>query len=293
MEKTLLVLAAGMGSRFGGLKQIEPVGPNGEFIVDYSIYDAIRAGFTKVVFVIKEENLEIFESTVGKRVKNHIKVEYVFQKLEDIPCEVPKDRIKPWGTAHALYSAINNINEPFAIVNADDFYGYDAYRVLNEFLEKEDGAGLVGYHLEDTLSENGAVKRAIIFSNNHIVSDIVESSCQKDEKGILCSPLNGSEPFYYSNNERAGMSIYGFQPDFLKLVKNNLDEFVKNANLQKDEYLIPDVIADYINKGNNVTLLDTSAHWLGMTYREDLDSIKNEINNYIKEGIYPNNLWED
>ncbi len=293
MEKTLLVLAAGMGSRFGGLKQIEPVGPNGEFIVDYSIYDAIRAGFTKVVFVIKEENLEIFESTVGKRIKNHIKVEYAFQKMDDIPCEVPKDRVKPWGTGHAIYSAIKYINEPFAVVNADDFYGYDAYKVLNEFLEKSSGAGLVGYGIEDTLSKNGAVKRAIIFSENHIVTNIIESSCEKDDKGILCTPLNGSTPFYAKEDNKGGMSIYGFQPDFLNLVKENLNLFVKNANLEKDEYLMPDIIADYIKKGNKVELLDTTAKWLGMTYREDLDYIKKEINNYIKEGVYPNNLWED
>ncbi len=291
MEKTLLVLAAGMGSRFGGLKQIEPVGPNGEFIIDYSIYDAIKNGFTKVVFVIKEENLEVFENTVGKRIKNHIQVEYAFQKMEDIPCEVPKERIKPWGTAHAMYSAINYINEPFVVINADDFYGEDAYRVLSEFLEKGNGAGLVGYEIEDTLSKNGAVKRGIIFSDNHVVTNIIESSCEKKEKGIFCSPLNGSEPFYCTNKEKAGMSIYGFQPDFLKIIKNNLNEFVKNANLEKDEYLLPDVIADYIKKGNRVELLDTKAHWLGMTYREDLDSIKGEIANYIKDGKYPNNLW--
>ena len=293
MEKTLLVLAAGMGSRFGGLKQIEPVGPNGEFIVDYSIYDALRAGFTKVVFVIKEENLEIFENTVGKRIRNHIKVEYAFQKMTDIPCEVPKARIKPWGTAHAIYSAIKYIHEPFAVVNADDFYGADAYKVLNEFLEHESGAGLVGYELEDTLSKNGAVKRGVIFQNNYIVTDIVESSCEKDRKGILCTPLNGSEPFYATKNNKSGMSIYGFQPDFLELIKSGLDEFAKNANLEKDEYLLPDVISKYIKEGNNVKLLETSAHWLGMTYREDLEYIKNEIKNYLKEGVYPNNLWED
>jgi dTDP-glucose pyrophosphorylase len=293
MEKTLLVLAAGMGSRFGGLKQIEPVGPNGEFIIDYSIYDAIRAGFTKVVFVIKEENLEIFENTVGKRIKNHIKVEYAFQKMDDIPCEVPKDRVKPWGTGHAIYSAINYIQEPFAVVNADDFYGADAYRVLNEFLEKSSGAGLVGYGLRDTLSKNGAVKRAIIFAKNNIVTDIIESSCEEDDKGILCTPLNGSKPFYAKDDNKGGMSIYGFQPDFLKLVKEDLNEFFKTANLEKDEYLLPDIIADYINKGNQVTLLSTTARWLGMTYREDLDYIKNEIKKYIEEGVYPNNLWED
>ena len=293
MEKTLLVLAAGMGSRFGGLKQIEPVGPNGEFIIDYSIYDAIRSGFTKVVFVIKEENLEIFENTVGKRIKNHIKVEYAFQKMDDIPCEVPEGRIKPWGTGHAIYSAINYINEPFAVVNADDFYGYDAYKVLNEFLDKASGAGLVGYELEDTLSKNGAVKRGIIFHNNHNVTDIIESSCEMDDKGILCTPLNGSTPFYANKENKAGMSIYGFQPDFLKLVKSELNEFVKTANLEKDEYLMPDIIDKYIKMGNKVELLSTTAHWIGMTYKEDLDYIKNEINDYIKEGVYPNNLWED
>ena len=148
-------------------------------------------------------------------------------------------------------------------------------------------------YLEDTLSSNGAVKRAIIFSEDHVVTNIVESSCEDDGKGILCSPLNGSEPFYYTDKERAGMSIYGFHPDFLELIKNNLNEFVKSANLEKDEYLLPDVIADYIKKGHQVTLLDTTAHWLGMTYREDLDNIKNEIKKYIEKGVYPNNLWED
>ena len=293
MKKTLLVLAAGMGSRFGGLKQIEPVGPNGEFIVDYSVYDAIKAGFDKVVFVIKEENLELFEKTIGQRLKNHIKVEYAFQRIEDIPVSLDFERIKPWGTAHAMYSAIGNLHEPFAVINADDFYGRNAYQVLSEFLEKKEGVGLVGYHLEEVLSQNGAVKRAIIFSKDYQVTDIVESSCLSSEKGILCTPLSGKTPFYASKDNRAGMSIYGFNLDFLKLIKDDLNDFCKNANLEKDEYLLPDVIGHYISDGGKVTLLDTSSKWLGMTYREDLDYIKKEIEKYIKGGIYPKDLWRD
>ena len=161
----LLIMAAGMGSRFGGLKQIEPMGPNGEFIIDYSIYDAVKEGFSKVVFIIKEENYEIFKETIGKRVEPHIDVDYVFQKMEDIPdfVNIPKTRVKPWGTAQAIYAARNNITEDFLVINADDFYGRDAFKVAKEFLEskKDNKYATIGYKAANTMTENGSFKRGL------------------------------------------------------------------------------------------------------------------------------------
>ena len=171
---TLLILAAGMGSRFGGLKQIEPMGPNDEFIIDYSVYDALKAGFTKIIFLIKEENYEVFKETIGKRVEPHIKVEYCFQKNDNIPegYEIPKERIKPLGTAHAILCCREKINEPFAIINADDFYGRDAYFKASEFLKqsyenKEDKYGMIGYLIKNTITEYGAVKRGVCQVENN------------------------------------------------------------------------------------------------------------------------------
>lgn len=185
---TLLIMAAGMGSRFGGLKQIEPFGPNGEFIIDYSIYDAIKAGFNKIVFIIKKENLDIFKETIGKRIEQHVKVEYVFQELNDLPkgFSKPKDRIKPWGTGHAILAAKNVIHEPFAVINSDDFYGYDAYVKLIDYLKnipKSDKNQylLVSYLVRETLSENGAVKRGICKIDNNKLVDITESNIKVEK----------------------------------------------------------------------------------------------------------------
>ena len=176
-EKTLVILAAGMGSRFGGMKQIEPVGPNGEFIIDYSIYSAIRYGFNKIVFIIKEENYDVFKETIGSRIEDKIKVEYAFQKLEDIPegFTVPEGRKKPWGTAHAVYAVRDFINGNFGVITADDFYGDDAFKVLSDNLDTNDYI-IPGYKLGDTLSVNGAVKRGVILHDNGIVKSIVECS---------------------------------------------------------------------------------------------------------------------
>ena len=184
-EKTLLIMAAGMGSRFGGLKQIEPVGPSGEFIIDYSIYDAIKAGFNKVVFVIKKENEELFKETVGNRVSRHIKVEYAFQDMDDLPegYKRPVDREKPWGTSHAILSAKNLINDNFAIINADDFYGRDAYYVMSSFLDNDYSDNIycvVGYLIKNTLSSVGSVKRGVCKESNGYLTELIESSVEKN-----------------------------------------------------------------------------------------------------------------
>ena len=163
---TLVIMAAGMGSRFGGLKQVEPVGPNGEFILDYSVYDAIKTGYTKVVFIIKEENYDLFRKTVGKRIEDKIDVEYAFQKLEDVPSfvSIPKERVKPWGTSHAILSAKNFVNEPFTVINADDFYGFEPYKKLSNFFKEnknDDEYAMIGYRASNTMSKNGSVKRGV------------------------------------------------------------------------------------------------------------------------------------
>ena len=174
-EKTLVILAAGQGSRFGGMKQVEPVGPNGEFIMDYSIYSAKKYGFNKVVLIIREEYLELFKNSIGKRLEGIIEVNYAFQKLDDIPSgfEVPKDRVKPWGTAHAIYAARNFIKGSFGVITADDFYGDDAFRALSKSLDDEDSYSIVGYPISSTLSLNGAVKRGVILEHNQIVDEII------------------------------------------------------------------------------------------------------------------------
>ena len=296
---TLLILAAGMGSRFGGLKQIEPFGPNGEFIIDYSIYDAIKAGFNKVVFIIKEENYEIFKETIGKRVEDKIKVEYAFQKLEDLPegYTCPSDRVKPWGTAHAILAAKNNINEPFAIINADDFYGYDAYSVISKFLKEEKNEevyGLVGYQVKNTLTENGSVKRGVCKLNNGYLDEIIESSVIEENGIITASPLDGSNSFEVSQDASVSMNMLGFTPNIFTYIENNFSKFLDDNkdNILKCEYLIPDILTQATKENYAKTkVLPTIAKWEGVTYKEDKESVVKAIQKLIDEGVYPYNLW--
>ena len=195
----LLIMAAGMGSRFGGLKQITPMGPNEEFIIDYSIFDALRAGFSKVVFIIKEENYEIFKETIGSRVEKHIPVDYAFQKIDNVPdfVKIPADRVKPWGTAHAIYCAKDKITEPFLVINADDFYGKDAYYVAQKFLEtsKENEYATIAYKVKNTITDNGGVKRGVITTIDNTLKSIIESVITKENNQIIAQPL-GQEQKY-------------------------------------------------------------------------------------------------
>lgn len=291
-DLTLLILAAGMGSRFGGLKQIEPVGPNNEFIIDYSIYDAIKAGFTKVVFIIKEENYDIFRETIGKRIEEKIKVEYVFQKNElPEPFKFPKTRTKPFGTAHAILSAKSKINEPFVVINSDDFYGREAYYTISDYLKKnEDTYALVGYKVKNTLTENGSVKRGICKLNDEYLDDLIESSVIKENDVITATPLNGTKPFIINEDTLVSMNMIGFLPNIFNYLEKNLLEFLETSkDLENCEYLIPDVL----NKINIKTkVLTTNAKWEGVTYKEDKEQVINAINELIKNNEYPSNLWK-
>jgi len=298
MNKTLLIMAAGMGSRFGGLKQLEPVGPNDEFIIDYSVYDAIKFGFNKIVFIIKKENYDIFRETIGKRIEDKIKVEYVFQELDNLPegYSVPKNRVKPWGTGHAILCARNVINEPFAIINADDFYGNDAYRVISEFMEKSESneIAIVGYDVINTLTENGSVKRGVCVSENGYLTNINESVIEMKDGIIEATSLVDGKSFAIDKDTKVSMNMMAFSPVVFPYLEKKFVEFLENnrENIEKCEYLIPTVLSEGINeKFCNVFLVSTTAKWAGVTYREDKISVVNYINSLIENGYYPNKLW--
>lgn len=298
MQKTLLVMAAGMGSRFGGLKQIEPMGPNGEFLIDYSVYDAKLAGFTKIVFIIKEENYDIFKETIGKRVEPYIETEYVFQDDSNLK-EKYKDlqtRVKPLGTGHAILCAKDKVKTPFAIINADDFYGRDAYVVASKYLDKIDDKhyAVVGYKVGKTLSPNGAAKRGICKEENGKLKDLIESSVEKINDKIIAKPLDGDTEFTVEDDSLVSMNMLLFTPKIFDYLEEKLTKFLEiNKNdLSKCEFLIPDVVKDAIKEDRvKVDLLSTNAIWHGVTYKEDKEEVVKAINELIKEKVYPNKLW--
>lgn len=298
MQKTLLVMAAGMGSRFGGLKQIEPMGPNGEFLIDYSVYDAKLAGFTKIVFIIKEENYDIFKETIGKRVEPYIETEYVFQDDSNLK-EKYKDlqtRVKPLGTGHAILCAKDKVKTPFAIINADDFYGRDAYVVASKYLDKIDDKhyAVVGYKVGKTLSPNGAAKRGICKEENGKLKDLIESSVEKIDDKIIAKPLDGETEFIVEDDSLVSMNMLLFTPKIFDYLEEKLIKFLEtNKNdLSKCEFLIPDVVKDAIKEDRiEVDLLSTNAIWHGVTYKEDKEEVVKAIDELIKEKVYPNKLW--
>ena len=298
MQKTLLVMAAGMGSRFGGLKQIEPMGPNGEFLIDYSVYDAKLAGFTKIVFIIKEENYDIFKETIGKRVEPYIETEYVFQDDSNLK-EKYKDlqtRVKPLGTGHAILCAKDKVKTPFAIINADDFYGRDAYVVASKYLDKIDDKhyAVVGYKVGKTLSPNGAAKRGICKEENGKLKDLIESSVEKVDDKIIAKPLDGETEFIVEDDSLVSMNLLLFTPKIFDYLEEKLIKFLEtNKNdLSKCEFLIPDAVKDAIKEDRiEVDLLSTNAIWHGVTYKEDKEEVVKAIDELIKEKVYPNKLW--
>lgn len=296
---TLVIMAAGMGSRFGGLKQIEPVNENKEFIIDYSIYDAIKAGFTKIVFIIKRENYDIFRDTVGKRVEKHIKVEYVFQELTNVPngYKVPEDRVKPLGTAHAILCCKDVVKENFAIINADDFYGRDAFMVMSKFLKEnndETKYAMAGYKVINTLTENGSVKRGVCEVENNYLTKLTEASIEEVDGKVIASPLDGSESFEISKDAPVSMNMFGFTKKLFDHLDEKFITFLdKNINDIKSEYLIPDVVFELIKENKaSVEVLKTTAVWQGITYKEDKEALVNGLKELTIKGEYPSKLWD-
>lgn len=300
-DLTLVIMAAGMGSRFGGLKQIEPLGPNNEFIIDYSIYDAKKAGFNKVVFIIKEENYEIFKETIGKRVEPHIKTEYVFQTTEILKEEYQKllkDRVKPLGTAHAILCAKDKVQGQFAVINADDFYGKDAYEKAVTYLNnsKPGEYGIVAYRLGNTLTPNGSAKRGVCEVNDeNTLLKLTESKVILKEDQAEVEPLDGSGKFLTSKDTIASMNFLLFDQSLFELLEEKINDFLEdNKNdLSTCEFLIPAVLNDYVEeKRGNVKIIETSAVWYGVTYKEDKQMVVDALQNLTNENIYPQNLWK-
>ena len=300
---TLVIMAAGMGSRFGGLKQIEPIDEYGNFIIDYSIYDAIKEGFTKVVFIIKKDNYDIFRETVGKRVEKYIEVEYVFQELDKLPSgyTVPEGRVKPWGTGHAILCCKDAVDENFAIINSDDFYGRDAFRVIGEFLRNNNDNdevseyAMAGYKVKNTLTDNGAVKRGVCQVEDGYLTKLIESSIDRVDGKLVASPLEGGEDFIVSEDDTVSMNMFGFTPKIFDYLEERFPSFLDEHkdNMDKCEYLIPTLVFEEIDKCMaRVRVLKTDAVWQGITYREDKDKVVNEIRMLVLNGEYPEGLWK-
>ena len=290
----LVILAAGMGSRFGGLKQLEPIDNNGNFIIDYSIYDAIKHGFDKIVFAIKEGTLELFRDTIGKRIESKIAVEYVCETGLDIN----PNRQKPWGTGYAIFNCKENVKENFAIINADDFYGEDAFRAISNFLKNTDpnstNFGLVGYEVINTLSEHGISKRGICSKKDGKLTNLVESQVEIRDGKTYATPLNLDEWHEIEPNTTVSMNMLAFTPKIFDYLTEDFPKFLEENknNLDKCEYLIPEVLGNMV-KNNLATcnVIETSAVWQGVTYKEDKEKVVNEIQKLVDAGVYPQNLW--
>ena len=297
---TLVIMAAGMGSRFGGLKQIEPIDEYGNFIIDYSIYDAIKVGFKKVVFIIKRENYDIFRETVGKRVEKYIDTEYVFQELDALPSgyRVPEGREKPWGTGHAILCAKDKVDENFAIINSDDFYGRDAFKVIYEFLANNhdlDKYAMAGSKVVNTLTENGTVKRGVCQVKDGYLTRLIESTIDRKDGKLVAIPLEGGKEFTVLESDLVSMNMFGFTPKLFEALEEGFPKFLdshKDDNL-KCEYLIPTIVFEEIEKGNvTVRVLDTDAVWQGITYKEDKEKVVRELKKLVDSGEYPEGLWK-
>ncbi len=293
----LVVLAAGMGSRFGGLKQIQPIDEDKNFIIDYSIYDAVNAGFDKVIFIIKEENLEDFKSTIGNRLAKIVKVEYAFQKIDNVPVgtKIPEGRVKPWGTAQAIYCAKDLVSDRFAIINADDFYGKESFNILAEFLKnnKDDEFINIGYFVKNTISEKGAVKRGVLSARCGKVKNLTESHVEMRDGKIMAAPLGTDDWKEIEPNTPVSMNMFGFTKKLIDRLEKEMVDFFAQDNLEKAEFLIPSVVNDMIvDKEVKVSLKPTPEKWYGITYKEDLDEFVAAIESMRKNGAYPMHLYK-
>lgn len=292
---TLVILAAGMGSRFGGLKQIEPVDDNGCFIIDYSAYDAIRAGFDKIVFVIKEENYEIFKNTVGSRVSKLCKVEYAFQNNDNLKpyVEIPSTRIKPFGTAHALLCAKDYIDGPFAIISSDDFYGYKAFKELHDAIINGDSVA-IGYLLKNTMSDAGSVKRGVCFTRDGYLVENDDYKIERKGDMIRGISLVNNKEIILSDDQEVSMLMYGLSYNVIEYIESILPKFFSDNkdNLDECEMLLPNILTDMINDNKiKIKVVPTEEKWMGITYKEDLQKLKDYLKELTNKGLYPNNLY--
>ena len=298
----LVIMAAGMGSRFGGLKQMEPMDEAGNFLLDYSIYDAKRAGFDSVVFIIKHAFEKEFKETIGKRVEGIIKVDYAFQDLEDIPegFSVPEGREKPWGTAHAIYAARDFIKDDFIVINGDDFYGRDAYEVAFKYLTSlpkgsKGKYANVAFKVSNTMTENGSVKRGVCFEDKeHNLSKLVESSIERNKDGkIIATPLEGGDAFEVSEDTPVSMNLFAFNKDLIDRLRERFPSWLeKNGKEMKSEFLIPSVVSELVQEGKaSLKLLSTDSVWFGVTYKEDKPGVVKALKALVDKGEYKAGLY--
>lgn len=298
MKPTLLILAAGMASRYGGMKQIESFGPSGETIMDYSIYDAIRAGFGKVVFIIREEFAENFRNIFEPRLKGRVAIDYVYQELDAFTGSrrIPADRTKPWGTAHAVLCARDAVHEPFAVINADDFYGRDAFEKAHAFLTggcDDRNWSIIGYELLNTLSEHGTVNRGVcqLDGSGNLVSVKERLNIRMKDGKVVCD--DGQQPHELHADAKVSMNFWCFSPGIFNysqgLFEHFLDQYI---DVPKSEFFIPIVADEFIRSGKgSIHVIGTSAHWFGVTYKEDAPAVKQAVTKLVASGDYPAGLW--
>lgn len=300
MKPTLFVLAAGMGSRYGGLKQLDGLGPNGETIMDYSIYDAVNAGFGKLVFVIRKSFEEDFRKKIVSKYEKKIPVELVFQELDNLPegFTLHPDRVKPWGTNHAVMMGKEVIHEPFAVINADDFYGRESFQILSDYLSSLEGSEnrycMVGYRVGNTLSESGTVARGVCETDeDRNLTGVVERTQVMRVDGKVCYKDENDQWVAIDDNTPVSMNMWGFTPDYFKYSDDYFVQFLKeNANNIKAEYFIPLLVNHLIVTGKaSVKVLDTPSGWFGVTYAEDRQGVVDRLNGLADKGVYPSPLW--
>lgn len=300
MKPTLVVMAAGVGSRYGGLKQIDPIGPSGEIIIDYSVYDAIRAGFGKIVFIIRRDIENDFKSAIGSHFEGRIPLEYVYQEVNKLPVgfQSPAGRTKPWGTGHAILCCKDTVKEPFAVINADDFYGQDSYAIINRYLEVMQVSStdycMVGYAIKNTLSDHGAVTRGMceMDAKNMLKTVVERFKIEKTATGArFADEKNDWQPL--TGDEIASMNMFGFSPAFFKELDRMFPEFLKaNMDNLKSEFLLPSLVDRLICEGRcTMKVLRTSERWFGVTYKEDKPVVVANIRKLVDAGKYPVTLW--
>lgn len=299
MQPTLFILAAGMGSRYGGLKQIDGLGPNGEAILDYSVFDALRAGFGKIVFVIRKDFEDDFRRIVLSKYEGKVPCELCFQSVDKVPegCSYNLERTKPWGTNHAVLMGRELIHEPFAVINADDFYGKESFRVLADYLRSVEGKQgeycMVGYRVCNTLSENGSVSRGVCTTDsNDLLTDVIERTKIENKNGTIVYTEDGVDT-PLDPNTPVSMNMWGFTPEYFEYSEEAFRTFLAERGQElKSEYYIPTLVNQLISYGKaTCKVLDTTSKWFGVTYSEDRPQVVIKINQLIKEGVYPEKLF--